>query len=108
MSRRWIALAALAGVLAVAEPARATDFPITTRSSEPKNGTRLLGGNGILLPWLNRHGYSSSVNTGRATTSSGLHGYGSSNTAPLGRQANRQSMGVLPDFGRMGGSMFRK
>jgi hypothetical protein len=107
--RRWTGLATLVGLLAIAGAAAAADFPVTTRSGEPKNGTRFLGGGGILFPWLNGHGNSTSKDQGmRNRASAGGHGYGFTNTAVLERRANRESTGVLPDFNRMSGNMFKK
>ena len=130
MMKRWISLALLGVLSSAAVPARAgTDFPVTTSSGQPKNGSRFLGSNGILLPWLNGHGSSSSKDSGRRNMASsgahgfgasantgisngaslaGRHGYGFSNTAPLERRAIQESTGVLPNFSRMAGSMFKK
>jgi hypothetical protein len=120
---------ALIGVLSGVSLLHAADFPVTTSSAQPKNGTSFLGRNGILFPWLNGHGYGSSKDAGNrnmfssgmhgygtssrsgmanAASPSGRHGYGFTDTAPLERRANRESTGVLPNLSHLTGNMFKK
>ena len=86
--KRWVALAALAVILGTSAVASATDFPVTTQSTQSNTGRNrpLFGSGGIFLPWLPRTGYSNRMDSGIARRNAQFTGYGNRTTSPRVRR----------------------
>jgi hypothetical protein len=86
--KRWVILAALAAILGTSSVASATDFPVTTQSTQSNTGRNrpLFGNGGIFFPWLNRSGYSNRMDPGLARRNAQFTGYGNRTTTPRVRR----------------------
>jgi hypothetical protein len=109
--KRWIALATVAATLALATPALAVDIPLTTQSSTGgrNNANRpLLGRGGIFLPWLNKTGSGSRMDSGIGYRGAARHGYGSTPSSLFGLRNNREAGSVLPNLDRSNSRSLRR